>query len=436
MKQLLYTLIIIIIISPLTINAIELTLEEAVELALKSDEELQSYIEDLKSVKGQIISSRSSFFPQFQLDTRYTKLNTVPETIIPAGTFPDQPFDMTFPMGTREDFELSISATQPLFTGGKIWHGHKINKTQEKAATEEIRRVENELTYDVRSTYLNLLLTDSLIAVTEESLARAEDHYEVARDRYDVGLAPRFEMLRSEVEVTNLQSELANLKNLRVVQVESLRTLLNLSDEEELILTDTMDFVELDKNLNSCIERAVDNRPEIKSLQYNHEMLKRTISIAKSGYYPDIFLIGSFTSSTDDIDERSHYQNIWSATLQLSWTFFDWLGTYGDVVSARADSRAFEYKKESAVEGIELEVESIYQNLQSASENLRAQEANISLAEESLEMVEDQYDAGLVTNLDVLDAQLSLHRAKLGYYRSLNDYLQNYYDLLRAMGEK
>jgi outer membrane protein TolC len=419
---------------PYFLQAIELDMEKAIDLAISSDEQLLASKEDLRASQGEIITSRSMFLPEFSLSSRFTKLSDAPVAHIPAGIFGED--EMTFPMGTQEDFELSITASQPLFTGGKIWQGYKISKAKENIATEEIRRIENQLVYDVRSAYIDLLLTERLIEVTEESLNRARDHYQVAKDRYDVGLSPRFEMLRTEVEVTNLDSNLKSLKNTKKVQLQQLKSILNIPDDEVIILKDNMEYIDFSKDIDECKKEALTQRPELKTLDFNREILDRSISIAQSGYYPDLYLQGQFTTSSDDIETGDHYQNIFSATLQLSWTFFDWFGTYGEVITAKAKSRSLEYIKSGTEQSIELEVENIYQTLKSTGENLIAQQANISLAEESLRMVEDQYNAGLATNLDVLDSQLALHNAKLGYYRSLNEYLHSYYNLIRAMGQK
>jgi outer membrane protein TolC len=421
-----YSFILLLVVYTLTF-AVELTIGECIDMALSTDETLSSYYSDLESTHGQVISARGGFFPQLNVSSSYTRLSEVPVVTIPQLG--------RIPMGTSENFDFKTQLIQPLYAGGRIWSGYKMSKAGESAMDYNVREYKNTLVFNVREQYLSLLLTDSLINVTKESIGLAEEHYKVAEERYNVGYASKFEKLRAEVSVTNLKSSSTNLENTRKVQEEALRQALNLDPAEPIILKDEMEYMPFDMTIDDCKDKALNQRPAILAVNETEELMRRKISLARANYFPMISVIGGYDLASTDFNDRSDWQDNWSVTLSLSWTPFDGFITHGESITAHADYKSIKFKKSAMKEGVEVEVEGLYQKLESAKDNLSAQESNIGLASEGVKIAEAQYEVGLSTNLDVLDAQLALHQAKLGYYQALYDYLTSLYDMKRAMGE-
>ena len=76
-----------------------------------------------------------------------------------------------------------------------------------------------------------------------------------------------------------------------------------------------------------------------------------------------------------------------------------------------------------------------YDALKTAEATVRSQKDNVTLAERGLEIALARYDAGLMSNLEVLDAQAALTQARLGYYQSLRGYALAKLNMRRARGE-
>jgi outer membrane protein TolC len=233
-----------------------------------------------------------------------------------------------------------------------------------------------------------------------------------------------------------LQSQLAQLENGLKVQEQSLRQLINLPAEEPLEITGTMQYVDFNMSLEECQEEAFANRPELAQMDYQLEIMDRNIQMAGANDNPMVSLIGSYQDTGTAFFDKDSYQDVFSATLSISWPIFDSFGTHGLVLAARAQKRQLEKAQEQLNEGVILEVEANYRTMESNRESITAQAANISLAEEALSMVEAQYDAGLATNLDVMDTQLTLRQAEIAFKTALHDYLLAIFNLYKAMGRE
>jgi len=86
-------------------------------------------------------------------------------------------------------------------------------------------------------------------------------------------------------------------------------------------------------------------------------------------------------------------------------------------------------------DGIQLEVKQAFWNIQAAKESMVAQEQSIQQAEEALSIAEARYKNGTITQVEVLDAQLALTTARLGYTSALYDYNLSRANLNKAMGK-
>lgn len=432
MKLLTVSLALILFLYSLPASGVVLSVDDCIEMALESDQSVIAARYALEEAHGNLVYARSGFFPTLSLDASITKLSTVPQVTIPAGLF--GPDEMRITMGTDEQVSLGATLVQPIWYGGRVYNAYKLSKTAELSAGEELRLARSRLVYDVRQAFYDLLLTEELIAVTAESIERAHDHLSVAEKRYQVGLAPKFEMLRAQVDVINLGSQLIQLENLHRVQERALRQLINLDEDKALEIVGRMEYVELPMTLEECLDEASANRAELAQMEYQLDILERNISLSKSGDNPLISLIGSYQNTSDRFFDSEHYQGVFSATLNLSWPLWDSFATSGQVMAARAQMRQIEMGREQLEEGIILEVEALYRQMESSRQMMVAQEANIALAEEAVDMVEAQYKVGLATYLDVTDSQLTLRQAEIGYMQALHDYLLAVYELYRAMG--
>jgi len=79
-------------------------------------------------------------------------------------------------------------------------------------------------------------------------------------------------------------------------------------------------------------------------------------------------------------------------------------------------------------------VEGIFDTLLTTEKAVRTSEETVELAEKGLEIARARYDYGLMSNLEVMDAQSALNQARLGYYAALYDYNAAKLDMLRATG--
>ncbi len=151
-------------------------------------------------------------------------------------------------------------------------------------------------------------------------------------------------------------------------------------------------------------------------------MLEKAAAIQRAGDKPIIFANWSYTYGKPYYFSNE-WDGAWSATVGLKFPLFDGFKSRSKGQEAGAQLRqlrqAYEFQKQTAI----VEVTSAWKSLGKARESLEAQEGNVELAKKTFEMFEEQYRSGLVSSLDVLDAEVMYSQARLGYISALKEYL-------------
>ncbi|MGI8436659.1 MAG: TolC family protein, partial [Chthoniobacterales bacterium] len=175
--------------------------------------------------------------------------------------------------------------------------------------------------------------------------------------------------------------------------------------------------------LADAIQVAKERRPFLKAQKATVLSNRAQVSVARSGYFPQISATGGseFISSpiSEDIhDVRSGY--VLGAT--GSWAIWDWGATYGLVKQARSVLEQSKITYDDAVRQVELEVQTAYSNLVQGRQLIQSQEKNVEQANEALRLASARLGAGAGTQLEVLDARVQLTTAQSTRLQALFTY--------------
>jgi outer membrane protein len=193
-----------------------------------------------------------------------------------------------------------------------------------------------------------------------------------------------------------------------------------------------MSYAKFEKDLASCIDAALRQRPEISQSTDAAKSAQEGITVARAGYLPTLSATYQ-TGLSDNFFGGSGGYN-WSAYLQASWTFLDSGLTAGRLKQAVEGFNVAKEQLRQTLDTVRLDVQSAYLSLIASEEAIKTSAAAVGLAEEDYKIKVIRYQAGVGTNLDVLDSQLALTTAKSNYLKSI--YSNNTFkaQLDKAMG--
>jgi outer membrane protein TolC len=187
--------------------------------------------------------------------------------------------------------------------------------------------------------------------------------------------------------------------------------------------------------LNEAIQDALAYRSDLKSLAINKDIAQLAFHMAEVKNRPTLSLLGNYRYTSPATGEDEWEKN-WDISLVMSFPLFDSGRNEAFIKQRKSQFKQVELAIEQLEKMIELEVKKAFWDMQSAQEALLAQEKNIEQAEEVLSIAEGRYKSGTITQVEVLDANLALTRARLGCTKALYDYNLARASLMKAIGKE
>lgn len=416
-------------------GAVELSVEDAVDRALSVDRGYEATRVRTQGYRDTLVAARGAFVPKLDISATAIKNFGLANVEIPAGTFGPDSEAVEFPLGFDESAEMGVTLTQPIYLAGYEWAGLNLAHRLIDLGAEEERGAREGVIYGTVNLYYGLLLAEERLRVAETSLAVATSHYLSTEDRYDAGLVSEYDVLRARVEVSNLETERDRADDGVEAAARTLRNQLRLGEDEAMVLTDRMEF-ELELfDLDRALVDAAERRTEILQLDRNIEVSDAYTDLEKTGDNPTVLLMAGAKLYANALSvDKDEWDDQYNVMLNLSWPIWDGLVTHGKVKQKQSMADALRLEREAAADGIEVEVKGIFDALLTAEKAVRTSEETVTMAERGLEIAQARYDYGLMSNLEVMDAQSALNDARLGYYAALFDYNTAKLDMLRATG--
>jgi len=387
-----------------------LTLQKAIEIALSENKGILVAKEKVKEAE-QVIKIAKSNLPLLDLSGSYTRLSEVSSISTPLGTFE---------IGEKDNYSATLSLTQPLYTSGRIDLGYKQAKLSYQKEKENLNYKENELIFEVKKAFYLVLLAQENVKLFKDALKQAQRHLSIVEGFYRTGRVSKFDLLRAKVEVANLKPDLIRAENNFRLAKEGLAILLSLP-AYSLKLSGEFKFEPIRINLKEALKQALSSRADLRSLELQKDIVKVYSRLAKLAHAPSLYLRGNYEYNKPSGGEDEWGED-WNAGLVLSLSLFDGGKSEAIIRQRESQLKEVELSLGQLKDGIMLQVKSAFWGMEVAEESISAQKENIREAEEALSIAELRYKSGMITNLEVLDTQLALTQAKMGYLKSLYDY--------------
>jgi outer membrane protein TolC len=307
-----------------------------------------------------------------------------------------------------------------------------------RVSDHNLRRVRQDVSYDARQKYLEVLKAERLMAVRREALDLSQRRLDKAQALVDVGSAVKSDVLRAQVEVSRNELELITAENdLRLAETD-LRHFLAISDEVDLELEDILETKEVDYTLEYALSEAMSRRPDIGMGTEALSAARAAVWRERSGWLPFVQIDGDYRWF--DTEAPGGLGDVWDDS-DWYWTvygaidIFDGLETFSLVRSAKASRKAAEQDLLQIRRDAALEIKRAVYNLEEARQRVKVSGETVGLAEEELRLAEERFRLGGATMLEQIDSQVALSEARTSYVEALYDYLLSQADLVRAMGK-
>lgn len=322
--------------------------------------------------------------------------------------------------GIGNNHANSLTASLPIFTGGKLKGTIKQAKANYQYNEVGVQRTYNEMRSTVTDGYFKMLQADNMQKLSAESVTRLEDHLKNVQAQYDVGVVAKVDVLRSQVELANAKQTLIQAENSYQVAEANMNKIVGLPMDTTLKLDNLLVYNAYEQNMDDCLAYAAEHRPELMQAKYGVDAAKGALMVARSGHMPQV--AASATQQWSDSNWPGDEDGKWGVGVNVSLNVFDTGVTMSKIHGAEADLKKAEETYRNTVDSVNLDVRSNYLGLREAEKRISTTKLAVEQADEDYRIAQLRYMSGVGTNTDVLDAQVALTQAKTNYTQALYDY--------------
>ena len=326
----------------------------------------------------------------------------------------------------------SITASLPIFTGGELQGQIGQAKANYRSMLSAEEQAYNEMKETATTGYFNMLNATNMKALRQESVDRLQAHLDNVIAQYNVGIVARADVLRSEVELANAKQDYITASNQYDVAEATLNNIIGTPLGTTLLLKDRLQYVPYDNDMAYCLAYSEQHRPELKQAEYGVDAAEAALVVARSGHMPKVYASASNSWASESWPGDDNEE--WQVGVTASMNIFDSGVTWSKIHAAQEALVQAKESQRQIKDNVELEVRTDYLSMREAEKRITTAQVAVASAEEDYHIAVVRYQAGVGTNIDVMDAQEALTQAKTNYYQALYNYNTSKAALNTSMG--
>ena len=422
----------------------ELTLKDAIRYALENKADAEKARLEVTKSEYKIQEVRANALPNISASGGMVYNPKLQATYIDASTFafPGMPASnepIKMEMGQKWSANAEAKLTQVLFNQ-TVFMGLKAARTTREFYMLNQQLTENEIIEKVAQAYYQVYQTRQTLENIESNLALTEKTANVVKGLNQSGLAKKIDVDRTTVAVNNLKSARQQALNGVQLSENALKYMIGMPMNEVI----TLPKEGFEANYDLAFEKGNSNtRIELQVLEKQKQLLDLNTKVQRAALYPSLALqatygylsMGPKTPIIYGKKDKVYGADYSAITLGVNIPIFSGFGTRAKIHQAQIESQALEATLKDTRLAMDLAYENAHSRLTNNLLTIDSQKENVKLAEEVLLNTQNNYQQGLASLTDLLEAERSLSDAKNNYTNALLDYKLAEIQLLKSQGK-
>src|ERR1700746_3361504 len=410
-------------------EALRLTLDKAVSLALKQNTTAQiAILQAAEAVQDKNIA-RAALLPQadLQVSDSVRRIN-LEEELGSAISFPGIPGHV----GPLNIFNAGPTFGTPVFDL-TLWNRYRSARDSANASKATSLSTREQVILLVVSQYIGTLRAMANVEASHSRVDLAQALYDQAADLQKEGVGTGIDTLRANVELQNEKQALLVAETDRDSSLFGLSRLLNLDPRQEVALSDSLSFFDTPQpDVNASLDEALAARQEWKALDLQVKAAEHDKKASQDLRLPTLRVDGNWAYEGTRLNNGIPVYN-YQASFDLP--LFTGGRTHAEIVKSDLQLKVLDEQKADLRNQISLDVKTALLNLKSARNQVAVSTLGVQLAKEEVDQARDRFKAGVANNIEVIQAQDALARANDNEIAALYRFNQARADYARSIGQ-
>jgi outer membrane protein len=427
----------------------ELTVQQAIDLALKNVIELKNLKLDYRNQEYRNKEIIAGALPQVNGSITGQYLPAIPVQVIPDFIGPStygvlakegvrdgngQPIQAVDPnslppLAAQFGVPWSVSAgftVQQLLFQPDVFVGIQARGASMEYAKYNIAVAEDKVKQNVQNSYYLILVSNEQLEILNKGVTRLEKLYNDVVQIYKNGFTEKLDLDRTLVSLNNLKTTRQQLVNTIQLATALMKSNMGISQKDSLVLTDKLTDESIKNNLLNDMNFSYENRNEIKLLTTVEKLQQLDLKRNKLQYVPTVSAFWNYSRQAqrrefDFFKSGNAYPWFPTSILGLSINVPIWSSGVRKykILQTKTNFEKATNTTNNVKQLIDLEVENAKITYRNAILDLDVQRKNVELAESVYNTTKKKYEQGLASNQDVLLAENEWQQAQANYFRSL-----------------
>lgn len=412
----------------------QVSLQEAIKQALQNKAEAKKAALQIKKAEYKIDEAKAGALPQISATAGLTYNPIIQESLLEFG---GEKIRAQF--GQPWNSTASVQLQQAIFDQ-RVFTGLKAAKSTREFYVLNAQLTNEQIIENVASAYYQVFVQEENLKTVEASYANTKKVRNVIKSLVDNGLAKSIDLDRTNVQLTNIGSNKQTLINSVQLAKNALKFYMGVPIESDIELEEKT--IEPKPELVSG-NLNLDNRTEIKVLNKNRELLVFNKKATEAYLYPTVSLVANYGWGangakfplTNGLKNGVLWSDYSAIGLNINIPIFTGGATKAKINQAEIDIQDLDLDIQNTQLSLNLDYKNAITNIENALINIESMKDNVGLAERVQKNTQSNYQYGLATLTEVLDAENALTQAKQNYANALLDYKQAEIKLIKAKGE-
>ena len=384
--------------------------------------------EVIRNADSRISLAKTGYNPEVDMTASFANLGPVTKLSIPSfGTFQLYP---------ANNYSASVNLRQLIYDFGRTRQNIELENENKAIGEQTLEQVKQKLALYTVNNFYTLLYLQAAIKIKDEQIAALNEHLQYIEKVMATGSATEYQVLTTKVKISTIESQKVDLMAAQTAQQAALNSLLGNDNAGKPVVRNELTVTPPVIQSDSILSYAYHNRDEVLINEKKVTLAELRYGMTKLQNKPLLSLQASGGAKNGYIPYLNRLTPNYVIGMGLRVPLFDGMKNKYYLSQAQSAITTLSYESEFTKRNISNEVFESEALLFAASKKVSQSELQLKQALKAYSLAETSFNTGVITNLDLLDANTSVSESSLMLLKARIDYAACVYKLKAALGER
>lgn len=405
-----------------------LTLKNVIRKVITTYPAVKIAEEAILNADSRIALAKTGYNPEIDMTASFTNLGPVTKLTLPDfGTFQLYP---------GNNYSASINYRQLIYDFGRTRQNAALENEGKSIGQQTLEQVKQKLSFYTINSYYSLLFLQAAIKIKDEQLSALNEHLQYIQKVQATGSATEYQVLTTKVRISTVESQKVDLTASLTAQQAALNSLMGNANTSKPVVRNEVSVEPPVIPADSVVIYAFRNRDEVLINEKRAALAELKFGMVKLQNKPMLSLQASGGAKNGYIPYLNRLTPNYVVGLGLRVPIFDGMKNKYNLSQAQSAITTLSYESEVTKRGISNEVYESEALMFAANKKVSQSELQLQQAMKAYSLAQISFKSGMITNLDLLDANTSVSESSLMLLKAKIDFATSVYRLKAALGQR